>query len=97
MNARADEAGKLAIRETEKLIELSRCLDVSLDYLLRGEERAEGSFYSDVKSVGRRLASETSKKRIKKGLRLALILGGAVLAIDLISMLIYFLICGIPQ
>ena len=86
----------LGYPETEKLIELSRCLDVSLDYLLRGEERAEGSFYSDVKSVGRRLASETSKKRIKKGLRLALILGGAVLAIDLISMLIYFLICGIP-
>ena len=88
---------ELGYPEAEKLIELSRRLGVSLDYLLRGEERAEGNFYSDVKSVGRRLASETSKKRIKKGLRLALILGGAVLALDFISMLIYFLICGIPQ
>ena len=87
----------IAYPETEKLIELSKCLACSLDYLLRGEEeRKESSFYGDIKAVGQRFASEQNKKRIKKGLKTALIIAGIVLAVDLLSMVLYFLIKGVP-
>ena len=88
---------ELAYPETEKLIELSRCLDTSIDYLLRGENGEKGSsFYDDVKAVGQRLASDKSKRRLKKGLRLALMIGGIILAVDLLSMILWFLVVGIP-
>lgn len=73
-----------------------------MDYLLKEEVTepnggTESSFYGDVKAVGRRLAAPESKRRIKKGLKIAAIVALSVLAADFISMLVYFLIHGIPQ
>ena len=91
----------LSYPETDKLLELGRLFDCSMDYLLKEEicEQSGGGsgFYGDVKAIGKRLSTPESKRRMKKGFKIAAIIAGAILALDFISMLIYFLICGIPQ
>lgn len=91
----------LAYPETEKLIEIGRLFGCSMDYLLKEEitepDATEGGFYRDVKAVGRRLTSPEGKRKMKRGLKIAAIIAGAVLAVDFVSMLVYFLIWGIPQ
>ena len=91
----------LAYPETKKLIEIGRLFGCSMDYLLKEEitepDATEGGFYRDVKAVGRRLTSPEGKRRMKRGLKTAAIIAGAVLAVDFVSMLVYFLIWGIPQ
>jgi transcriptional regulator with XRE-family HTH domain len=94
------EAG-LAYPETEKLIEIGRLFDCSMDYLLKEEiceqSGGESGFYGDVKAIGRKLATPENRRKMKKGAKIAAIIAGAVLALDFISMLVYFLIWGIPQ
>lgn len=91
----------LAYPETDKLLELGRLLGCSMDYLLK-EEITEPNgnvptgFYADVKSVGRRLNAPESKRKMKKGLKIAAIVFLSVLAVDFLSMLVCFLIWGIP-
>ena len=91
----------LAYPETEKLIEIGRLFDCSMDYLLKEElceqSGGESGFYGDVKAIGKRLSTPESKRRMKKGIKIAALIAGAVLALDFISMLVYFLIWGIPQ
>lgn len=91
----------LAYPETEKLIEIGRLFDCSMDYLLKEElceqSGGESGFYGDVKAIGKRLSTPESKRRMKKGIKIAALIAGAILALDFISMLVYFLIWGIPQ
>ena len=91
----------LAYPETEKLIEIGRLFDCSMDYLLKEEiceqSGGESGFYGDVKAIGKRLSTPESKRRMKKGFKIAALIAGAILALDFISMLVYFLIWGIPQ
>ena len=91
----------LAYPETEPLLENGRLFGCSMDDLLKEEitepDATEGGFYRDVKAVGRRLTSPEGKRKMKRGLKIAAIIAGAVLAVDFVSMLVYFLIWGIPQ
>ena len=91
----------LAYPETEKLIEIGRLFDCSMDYLLKEElceqSGGESGFYGDVKAIGKRLSTPESKRKMKKGAKIAALIAGAILALDFISMLVYFLIWGIPQ
>lgn len=91
----------LAYPETEKLIEIGRLFDCSMDYLLKDElceqSGGESGFYGDVKAIGKRLTTPESKRRMKKGIKITALIAGAILALDFISMLVYFLIWGIPQ
>jgi transcriptional regulator with XRE-family HTH domain len=89
--------------DMEKLVAISELFDISLDELVldkavKKEETPEqivkSELYSDIKE---HVLTEDNKKKAKKGLKIAGIVLGAILLIDLISMIIYFVFFGIPQ
>ena len=89
--------------DMEKLVAISELFDISLDELVlnkvvKKEEPSEqivkSELYSDIKE---HVLTEDNKKKAKKGLKIAGIVLGAILLIDLISMIIYFVFWGIPQ
>jgi transcriptional regulator with XRE-family HTH domain len=89
--------------DMEKLVAISELFDISLDELVldkavKKEEPSEqivrSELYSDVKE---HVLTEENKKKAKKGLKIAGIVLGALLLIDLISMIIYFVFWGMPQ
>ena len=89
--------------DMEKLVAISDLFEVSLDELVMDKkpEKAEPSvqvvkseFYSDVKE---RVLTEENKKRAKKGLKIAGIVFGILLLVDLISFITYVAIFGLPQ
>ena len=89
--------------DMEKLVAISELFDISLDELVlnkatKKEETSEQvvkfDMYSDFKE---HVLTEDNKKKAKKGLKIACIVIGAILLIDLISMIIYFAFYGIPQ
>ena len=89
--------------DMEKLVAISELFDISLDELVlnKVEKKEEASeqivkseLYSDIKE---HVLTEDNKKKAKKGLKIAGIVFGAILLIDLITMIIYFVLFGIPQ
>ena len=89
--------------DMEKLVAISELFDISLDELVldkvvKKEETSEqivkSELYSDIKE---HVLTEDNKKKAKKGLKIAGIVLGVLLLIDLISMIIYFAVFGIPQ
>lgn len=89
--------------DMEKLVAISELFDISLDELVldkavKKEETSEqvvkSELYSDIK---RHVLTEDNKKKAKKGLKIAGIVLGVLLLIDLVSMIIYFALFGIPQ
>ena len=89
--------------DMEKLVAISELFDISLDELVldkvvKKEETSEqivkSELYSDIKE---HVLTEDNKKKAKKGIKIAGIVLGALLLIDLISMIIYFAVFGIPQ
>ena len=83
--------------ETDKLIELGKLLDCSMDYLLK-EEVTEKSgvqsvgFAERVEKIGRRIMTDKNKRKAKKILKIVGIILAVILAIDIISMILYFCI-----
>ena len=89
--------------DMEKLVAISELFDISLDELVldkatKKEETSEqivkSELYSDIKE---HVLTENNKEKAKKGLKIAGIVLGAILLIDLISMIIFFVFFGIPQ
>ena len=89
--------------DMEKLVAISELFDISLDELVlnkvsekedASEHIVKSELYSDIKE---RVLTEENKKKAKKGLKIAGIIIGAILLIDLISMIIYFAFFGVPQ
>ena len=72
--------------------------ELVLDKAVKKEEASEqvvkSELYSDIK---RHVLTEDNKKKAKKGLKIAGIVLGVLLLIDLVSMIIYFALFGIPQ
>ena len=92
-----------SVPDMEKLVAISELFDISLDELVlnkapKKEEASEqivrSEMYSDLKE---HVLTEDNKKKAKKGLKIAGIVLGTILLIDLISMIIYFTFFGIPQ
>ena len=88
--------------DMEKLVAISDLFEVSLDELIKGEEakRAEPSvrivrseLYSDVKE---HVLTEDNKKRVTKGLKIAGIIAGVIVLIDLLSFIVYVIMFGLP-
>ncbi len=70
---------------------------MTTDYLLKGIEPAETDDHKTMADVvDRKVLTEKNGKRAKTILKWVLIVFGALLAIDFISMLVYFLINGFP-
>ena len=88
--------------DMEKLVAISDLFEVSLDELVKGEESkmAEPSerivrseLYSDIKEY---VLTEDNKKRVTKGFKIAGIIAGVIVLIDLISLLVYVIMFGLP-
>lgn len=89
--------------DMEKLAAISELFDISLDELVLNkvpekekapEQIVRSEMYSDIKE---HVLTEENKKKAKKGLKIAAIVLGALLLIDVISMIVYFVFFGIPQ
>jgi len=89
--------------DMENLVALSELFGVSLDELVLDKAPADvpaesiaakSDVIGDIKEI---VLTEDNKKKAKKGLKIAGIIVGALVVIDLISMLIYFFFFGVPK
>ena len=88
--------------DMEKLAAISDLFEVSLDELVLDkapkaeatEQVVKSEFYSDIKE---NILTEDNKKKAKKGVKIALIVLGILVAIDAISFVVYFAINGFPS
>ena len=89
--------------DMEKLAAISDLFGVSLDELVKGEAPepivssetiVKSQFYSDVKE---HVLTEGNRKKAKNGLRIAGIIVGIVVLIDILSFVVYVVLYGLPQ
>lgn len=87
--------------DMEKLIALSDLFEISLDELMTGKipvTSENASNKSEIVNVlEEKVLTPENKVRAKKGLKIAGIIAGIVLAIDAITMIIYFILYGFPK
>lgn len=87
--------------DMEKLVAISDLFDVSLDLLIMGKEpptptaAPAKSELADV--ISEKILTPGNKKKAKSALKIAGIIAGAVLLIDIISMIIFFALNGVPM
>ena len=89
--------------DMENLVAISELFEISLDELVLNKvpEEADTSaqvvkseFYSDIKE---NVVRDENRKKEKKGLKIAAIVLGIIVLIDLISFVIYVLMNGFPH
>jgi len=86
-----------ATPDLEKVVIMSDIFDVTTDYLLKGIEPVSSDDHKTMADViDQKILTENNGKRAKSILKWVLIGLGILLAIDFISMMIYFLINGFP-
>jgi transcriptional regulator with XRE-family HTH domain len=87
--------------DLEKLVAISDLFDVSLDSLVKGKEeepqRADEPRKSELVSVlNEKVLTSENKVKAKNILKIIAIIAGIVIAVDAISMIIYFAVNGVP-
>ena len=92
----------IAYPETDKLIELGKLFDCSMDYLLKEEITEKdgvqtSGFTEKVEEISRKVMTEKNKGKAKKILKIIGIILAVVLTIDIISMILYFFVLGTPN
>ena len=86
-----------SVPDIDKIVILSEIFDVTTDYLLKGIEPVENDDHKTMADViDQKILTEKNGTRAKTILKWVLIVLGALLAIDFISMLIYFIVNGFP-
>ena len=84
--------------ETEKLIELGKLFDCSMDYLLKEEVIEKGDVQTSILTeISRKVVNPKNKDKSKRLLKIIGIVFATVLVIDIVSMIIYFCVLGIPR
>ena len=87
--------------DMEKLIAMSDLFGVSLDELVLDKAPAQptapATTASALSEVKQTVLTEENKKKAKKRLKIAAIIFAVILAIDLLSMIIYFIFWGFPE
>ncbi len=87
----------------EKLVAISDLFEMSLDELVKGEEPklaeqseqiVKSELYSDIKE---HVLTVDNKKKAKKGIKIAGIILGIFVLIDVISFVIYVIMYGLPR
>ena len=87
----------------EKLVAISALFEISLDELVLDKvpeqpgqpvQVAGSGFYNDIKE---HVLTDDNRKKAKKGLKIAGIIVGAILLVDIISFMIYVIMYGLPQ
>ena len=92
----------IAYPETEKLIELGKLFECSMDYLLKEDITDKNGSSSQtldqkIEELGKKIISEKNKPKLKKILKILGIAFAVVFAIDFISLIVYFLFIGVPH
>ncbi|MEE0060906.1 MAG: helix-turn-helix transcriptional regulator [Acutalibacteraceae bacterium] len=88
--------------DMEKLVAISDLFDVSLDNLVKGKEeepqRADEPRKSELASVlNEKVLTSENKAKAKSVLKIIGIIAGVVFTVEIISMIIYFAVNGIPS
>ena len=89
-----------AYPQTETLIEIGKLFDCSMDYLLKDEitdktSVQDGILCKRMKRTYEKLITEPNKSRAKRILKIAAIILAVILAVDVISFLIYICMRGV--
>ena len=79
--------------DLDKLVLLAELFEISLDELVLDKV----PLTTKLDELGEKMMTRENKQKAKKGLKILGIIAGAVLAIDAISMLLYFLCWGLPK
>ena len=79
--------------DLDKLVLLAELFEISLDELVLDKV----SVTTRLDELGTKVMTKENKQKAKKGLKAFGIIAGAVLAIDAISVIIYFLCWGFPK
>lgn len=86
-----------ATPDLDKVVIMSDIFEVTTDYLLKGIEPVKSDDHKTMADViDQKVLTEKNGKRAKTAAKWFLIGFGILLAIDLISMLVYFLVNGFP-
>ncbi|MBP5330330.1 MAG: helix-turn-helix transcriptional regulator [Lachnospiraceae bacterium] len=86
-----------ATPDLDKIVIMSDIFEVTTDYLLKGIEPVKSDDHKTMADVlDQKVLTEKNGRRAKTAAKWFLIGFGILLAIDLISMLIYFLVNGFP-
>ncbi|MBR3667310.1 MAG: helix-turn-helix transcriptional regulator [Ruminococcus sp.] len=88
--------------DMEKLIAISDLFGISLDELVLDKapepapapQSAKSELYTDIKE---KILTEDNGKKVRKGLKIAGIVLGAVMLVDIISFVIYVILNGFPK
>ena len=92
--------------DMEKLVAISDLFGISLDELVLDKapepvpevQPAKPDIYSEIKAdIKANVLTDSNRKKIKKGLKIAGIILGAILAIDIISFVVYAALNGFPK
>ena len=87
--------------DMEKLIAISDMFEISLDELVMDKipTSVEGKLSKSeiADELKEKVLTEENKKRAKKGLKIAAFIFGAIVLIDVISMIVYVSLYGFPQ
>ena len=94
----------IAYPETEKLIELGKIFECSMDYLLKdevaektGDSVSESYFTEKVTEIIKKVLTDKNKGKAKKILKIIGIILAVFLVVDIISMILYFCVLGTPH
>lgn len=92
--------------DMEKLVAISDLFGISLDELVLDKapepvpevQPTKPDIYSEIKAdIKANVLTDSNRKKIKKGLKIAGIILGAILAIDIISFVVYAALNGFPK
>lgn len=92
--------------DMEKLVAISDLFGISLDELVLDKapepvpevQPTKPDIYSEIKAdIKANVLTDSNRKKIKKGLKIAGIIIGAILAIDIISFVVYVALNGFPK
>ena len=79
--------------DLDKLVALGELFEISLDELVLGKVPVT----TKLDDLGAKVMTTENKQKAKKCLKIVGIIAGGVLAIDAVSMIVYFLIWGFPK
>jgi transcriptional regulator with XRE-family HTH domain len=87
--------------DMEKLVAISDLFDVSLDMLIMGKEapapEAAPAKSELVDVINQKVLTPDNKKKAKSALKIAGIIAGIIMLVEVISMIIFFALNGFPM
>ena len=94
----------IAYPETEKLIELGKLFECSMDYLIKdevtektGTSVSASTFTEKVTEISKKVMTDKNIGKAKKILKIIGIILAVFLVIDIFSMILYFCVLGTPD